>query len=373
MAKVYLAEQEVLEREVALKVMSKSLADDPSFGHRFFSEARIVSQLVHPNIVTVHDMGVHEGAYYISMEYIGGLDLKNAQSSLSIAKSVSAVRDIAKALIYASEKGVVHRDIKPENIMFHASDGRAVLTDFGIAKAVESDVSVTQTGMAIGTPHYMSPEQAKGKAVDTRSDIYSLGVVFYFLITGRVPYDGDSAVTIGIKHISDPLPQLPMGYESLQGILDLMLAKDRENRYQKAEQLIEDLDSIDMALLEHTIGISQYSDQAGDTLENGIPTEIHDFESGQSPYVAKEQGDENVSGLFETEDHVFGKRRSFLGWVFLLIFVTLGGAGGIYYTQPDFAKPWIAQADPYISQAVSELKGFLESYGLDLKLNFDTQ
>lgn len=140
MATVYLAEQEIFEREVALKVMSKSLAEDPSFGQRFMREAKIVSQLVHPNIVTVHDVGVHEGYYYLSMQVIDGLDLKQSRRSLSLRQKVTAIRDIAKALDYAGSKGYVHRDIKPENILFHTSDGRAVLTDFGIARADRKSV-----------------------------------------------------------------------------------------------------------------------------------------------------------------------------------------------------------------------------------------
>ncbi len=250
MATVYLAEQEIFEREVALKVMSRSFAEDPSFGQRFFREAKIVSRLVHPNIVTVHDVGEHDGHYYLSMEYIDGGDLKLARKRLTFRQKINAVKDIAKALQYAATKGYVHRDIKPENIMFHISDGRAVLTDFGIARAAEAEMSVTQTGVAIGTPHYMSPEQAKGLAVDGRADIYSLGVVLYLMLTGDVPYDAESAVAIGIKHITDPIPLLPMALNELQPIIDKMMAKSPDQRYQNAASLINALDDLDMPVLE---------------------------------------------------------------------------------------------------------------------------
>lgn len=249
MATVYLAEHELFRRKVALKVMSQGLADDPSFGERFMREARIVSQLVHPNIVTVYDVGVHEGIYYLSMEYIDGKDLKHVRHKLTLEQKINVILDISKALAYAGNKGYVHRDIKPENIMLYTDDSRAVLTDFGIARATEMEKSVTVTGTAIGTPHYMSPEQAKGQPVDIRSDIYGLGVVFYLLIVGYVPYDAESAVAIGIKHITDPIPELPEGLEGLQYIIDKMMAKLPQERYQNPMALVQDLRSLNIASL----------------------------------------------------------------------------------------------------------------------------
>ncbi|MDO3384063.1 protein kinase domain-containing protein [Gilvimarinus algae] len=244
MATVYLAIQESFEREVALKVMSQQLSKDPSFGERFIREARIVSRLMHPNIVTVYDVGVHNGNHYLSMEYIPGEDLKDHRYTLALDQSLQVVRDVAKALDYAGRKGYIHRDVKPENIMIHAEDGRAVLMDFGIARASDVASGMTQTGTTMGTPHYMSPEQAKGAKVDPRSDIYSLGVVLFQLICGYVPFDADSAVAVGIMHVSDPVPQLPEHLAVFQPIINRALAKKRDERYQNGGELIADLDAI---------------------------------------------------------------------------------------------------------------------------------
>jgi|GEM_PF-869714 len=261
MATVYLAEQKILERRIALKVMSRSLAQDPAFGKRFVREAKIVSQLVHPNIVNVHDVGNYKGLYYLSMQYVDGKDLKAMRGSLSVQQKLQAVRDIAKALDYAGGKGYVHRDIKPENILLDSNDNRAILTDFGIAKAVNNDIAMTQTGTAIGTPHYMSPEQAKGLEVDHRADIYSLGVVFYLLLTGALPYDAESAVAIGIKHITEPVPLLPPALSQLQHIIDKMMAKRVVERYQSASDVVFALDEIDVESLEHTIDLAKQMGQ----------------------------------------------------------------------------------------------------------------
>lgn len=238
MATVYLAIQESFQREVALKIMASSLSEDKSFSERFIQEARVVSRLVHPHIVTVYDVGIHEGHHYLSMEYVPGKELKHCLGELSGSDILRIVSEIASALDYASQKSCVHRDVKPENIMLHEESGRAVLMDFGIAKADDVGSGLTQTGMALGTPYYMSPEQARGHAVDGRADLYSLGIVFYKMLLGRVPFDGDSAVTIGIKHISEPVPRLPAKLAVFQPLLNKLLAKSVSDRYQRGAEVV---------------------------------------------------------------------------------------------------------------------------------------
>lgn len=245
MATVYLAIQKSFEREVALKVMSSALSHtDPSFGERFTRESRIVSRLVHPNIVTVFDVGEFEGHHFLSMEYIPGQDLKQRRLELTLIERINVIKEVALALDFAGKKGYVHRDVKPENIMLHEEDGRAVLMDFGIAKISDTASGMTQTGTAIGTPHYMSPEQAKGLSVDGRSDLYSLGVVLFLLLTGYVPFDAESAVSVGIKHVSEEVPQLPAHIGVFQNIIDKALAKDPEQRFQTGGELIAALSAI---------------------------------------------------------------------------------------------------------------------------------
>ncbi len=244
MATVYLAIQKSFEREVALKIMSPALSADSSFGERFIREAKIVSRLVHPNIVTVYDVGVDEGHHFLSMEFIPGKDLRDLREDMSLQGMISVLKDMGKALDFAGRKGYVHRDVKPANIMLHAESGRAVLMDFGIAKMTDINTDMTQAGSTVGTPHYMSPEQARGKPVDGRSDIYSLGVVFYWMLLGRVPYSGDSAVAVGIKHISSPVPLLPQALMVFQEMLEKTMAKKPADRFQTGQELVDALERL---------------------------------------------------------------------------------------------------------------------------------
>ncbi len=244
MARVHLAVQNKFGRLVALKVVSAEYSKDPNFRKRFVRESRINAQLSHPHIVQVYDVGVHENYLYLVMEYMRGGDLtQRLNRGMHMQELLQVIRDIARALDFAHGKGFVHRDIKPENILFR-EDGSAVLSDFGIAKVVGDGPNITRMGTVVGTPQYMSPEQAAGKELDGRSDIYSLGVVFFRMLSGDVPYRGDSAVAVGIRHLQDPIPKLPNHLSAFQTIIDKILAKKVDERYQSGEDIINDLDDV---------------------------------------------------------------------------------------------------------------------------------
>lgn len=272
MATVYLAEQTIFERDVALKVMNERFSEDPAFGKRFLREAKIVSGLSHPNIVKLYDVGKYENHYFITMEYVNGPDFKAANDQLTLAQKLSIIREVAAALAYAGGEGIVHRDIKAENILLREPAMEPVLMDFGIARAVESELSVTQTGTSLGTPHYMSPEQARGEAVDPRSDLYSLGVVLYYALTGAVPYKGDSAVSVGIKHITQPVPRLPEQLALFQEAIDKLMAKSAAHRFQTAAQFIDYLDQLELPESLQSSGTVSHADASTSDSEADMPS-----------------------------------------------------------------------------------------------------
>jgi serine/threonine-protein kinase PpkA len=242
-ATVYLAIQQGFDREVALKVMSPALAADPTFGERFIREAKIVATLSHSRIVTVYDVGESGSFYYLAMEYMPGQELKaRIANGMKTKDALVIIAKLAQALHFAHGKGYIHRDVKSENILFD-EDNQPVLTDFGIAKASNSSTQMTQTGKLIGTPEYMSPEQCRGKQLDGRSDLYSLGIILYEMLTRKVPFTGEDSVSVCIQHVTKPVPKLPARLNHLQWIIDSLLAKDPANRFQTGKELAEAIQS----------------------------------------------------------------------------------------------------------------------------------
>ncbi len=270
MALVYQAIQENFDRKVAIKVLSPAMAAEQEYAERFLIEAKTVAKLQHPHIIPVYDVGKIDAHYYIAMEYLPGNTLKHwIGAGLEEAEVLQITREVADALYYAHGKGIVHRDIKSENIMFR-EDNSAVLTDFGIASSSRSQNNLTQEGNMIGTPAYMSPEQARAKSVDNRSDIYSLGVVFYEMLSGKQPYEADDPMGVALAHITEPTPVLPEQYKKYQGLLEQMMAKEPADRFQSALGLvkaIKQLESGSVSAVAHSesVGIVANQQQLDET------------------------------------------------------------------------------------------------------------
>lgn len=244
MASVHLAVQTSLERQVALKVMSPALAADPAFTRRFLQEARTLASLAHANIVQVFDVGVTPNQlHYFSMQYLPGGDfIARVQRGMDETELKRVLIGVARALAYAHERGYVHRDVAPGNILFDSADN-PVLTDFGIALAASQSTRITSTGFSVGTSHYMSPEQARGGDLDARSDLYSLGVLAWYGLTGKPPYDGNDGFAVAYAHVFEPIPRLSENTH-WQELIDRCLAKDPKDRYANAEQVLAAIDAI---------------------------------------------------------------------------------------------------------------------------------
>ena len=223
MANVYLAHDTILNREVAVKVLRGDLADDEKFVRRFQREAISASSLIHPNIVEMYDVGEDNGNYYIVMEYINGRTLKSLikkRGALTLPEVIDIMLQLTSAIACAHDSYIIHRDIKPQNVLI-LEDGRVKITDFGIATALNSN-ELTQTNSVMGSVHYLPPEQANGSGATIKSDIYSLGILMFELLTGKIPFKGDNAVEIAIKHMKEPItrekkinPEIPQSIENV--------------------------------------------------------------------------------------------------------------------------------------------------------------
>ena len=246
MANVYLAWDTILEREVAVKILRGDLADDDKFVRRFQREANSASSLKHPNIVEMYDVGEDNGKYFIVMEYVNGKTLKSLikkRGALNLNEAVDIMLQLTSGIACAHDSYIIHRDIKPQNIMI-LEDGRVKITDFGIAMALNNN-ELTQTNSVMGSVHYLPPEQASGSGCTIKSDIYSLGILMFELFTGRVPFKGDNAVEIAIKHMKEPIPSVrninPNIPQSIENIILKACAKNPKNRYDSVYEMYNDL------------------------------------------------------------------------------------------------------------------------------------
>ena len=249
MSSVYRAFDPMLERWVAIKLMHRDISNDPDQLERFRREARAVAQLNHPHVVTVIDAGEDDGAPYIVFEYVEGETLKERirrLGRLPVSEAVAYAIEIGRALESAHANRLVHRDVKPQNVLIDR-DGRAKVTDFGIARSLEAQ-GLTATGRVLGTTDYVSPEQALGHEVTGQSDIYSLGIVLYEMLTGETPFKADTQVAVAMKHVRDPLPDVqrrrPEISAALAAVVERSTAKETQNRYPSVSQMVHDLEEV---------------------------------------------------------------------------------------------------------------------------------
>src|ERR671929_251292 len=249
MSSVYRAFDPTLERWVAMKLMHRDISHDPDQLERFRREARAVARLSHPHVVTVIDAGEDDGTPYIVFEYVEGETLKDRirrLGRLPVTEAVAYAIEIGRALSCAHSHRLVHRDVKPQNVLIDP-DGRAKVTDFGIARSLEAQ-GLTAAGRVLGTTDYVSPEQALGHQVTEQSDIYSLGICLYEMLTGEVPYRADTQVAVAMKHVRDPLPDVqrrrPEVSASLARVVERATAKETQNRYEDVGQMVHDLEEV---------------------------------------------------------------------------------------------------------------------------------
>jgi eukaryotic-like serine/threonine-protein kinase len=339
MANVYLAEDEELGRRVAIKILNDRYANDDAFIERFRREAKSAASLSHPNIVSIYDRGEAEGTYYIAMEVIEGRSLKElllARGPLPIADAVHYARQILEALRFAHRHGIIHRDIKPHNCL--VGEQGLKVTDFGIARYGPSQM--TEAGSIMGTAQYLSPEQARGAPVTASSDLYSVGIVLYEMLTGRVPFTGDSAIEIAMKHLNDwprpPSKIRPEIPEDVDHIVLRALAKAPEERYQSAEEFIEDLERVEAGL-----PLSPETSEAATALLTvapvGASTEVLSDDATRVAAVRQTtpaQRPPTYPPVYPRYEEPPPKRRRFGPWLLVLALLAAAALAGWYvYTQ----------------------------------------
>ena len=367
MANVYLAHDLILDRDVAVKVLRGDLAGDEKFVRRFQREALSASSLSHPNIVEMYDVGEDNGTYYIVMEYIDGKTLKQLikkRGALTLSECIDIMVQLTDGIDQAHESYIIHRDLKPQNIMIQDS-GEIKITDFGIAMAL-NNTQLTQTNSVMGSVHYLPPEQASGKGATVKSDIYSMGILFYELLTGNLPFRGDNAVEIAFKHIKNDIPSIresnPSIPQSIENIVLKATAKNPKNRYNSAKEMHDDLLSAlnEDRINEPRIGF-KYPEHDGEiTKEEILPT---GEEEKKKPELIEEEEETSKSSIV----------LWILSGIFIIIILALVGVFLIYPSMakvpdvviPNVTKMTVIEAEQALKKLGFEVATKIEYVGDD--------
>jgi eukaryotic-like serine/threonine-protein kinase len=373
MADVFLAEDQQLGRKVALKLLHRRFAEDPGFVERFRREAQAAAGLQHPNVVSVYDRGAYDDTYYIAMEYLPGRTLKQLirdEAPIEPIRAIEITIQILKAARFAHRRGVIHRDLKPHNVIIDDAD-HAKVTDFGIARAGASDM--TETGSIMGTAQYLSPEQAQGHAVSASSDLYSIGVVLYELLTGRVPFDADAAVTIALKHVSEAPPSVrsvnPNVPEVLEQVVMWALNKNAADRPTDSDDFVAALEAAKAAIQaggggQRTASIAALTVAAADF--GSEPVRSPPFVAAIPPRADAWPAD--GAGAEQTEPPgppPEDRRRPVWPWVVALLVLLLAGGGAAAYLLTRPAKVFVPRV---VLEQESTARAQLQNLGFNVNV-----
>ena len=378
MANVYLGQDTILDRKVAIKILRGDLANDEKFIRRFQREALSASSLSHPNIVEMYDVGEDNGNYYIVMEYIEGKTVKQLlkkRGKLTVSEAVDIMLQLTEGMSEAHDSYIIHRDIKPQNIMIR-EDGTIKITDFGIAMALNS-TQLTQTNSVMGSVHYLPPEQASGKGCTIKSDIYSMGILFYELLTGNLPFKGDNAVEIALKHLKEPIPsvrkQNPSVPQSIENIIIKATAKNPKNRYNDVKEMNRDLRiCLDPDVMNQAKYTYKYPEHETDEKEV-VPTlknKNRDKEREKRREEEKEEPEVAVEIDEPTEEQKLSKSKIVI-WVLLVTLVLLIGILALIFVPAFFGKSKEVTIPDVSGLTVEDAMEVLQNAGLNVNDNIE--
>ena len=374
MANVYLGYDTILDRNVAIKVLRGDLSNDEKFVRRFQREALSASSLAHPNIVEVYDVGEDNGLYYIVMEYIEGKTLKQLlkkRGTLTLSEAIDIMLQLTDGMAHAHDSYIIHRDLKPQNIMIK-DDGQIKITDFGIAMALNS-TQLTQTNSVMGSVHYLPPEQASGKGCTIKSDIYSMGIIFYELLSGSLPFRGDNAVEIALKHMRDPLPSLreenPAIPQSIENIIRKATAKNPKNRYEDARSIHEDLlTALDDDRMDEPVYQYKYPEHETDNTKR-----IKKLENIEDKKEAEEDKTDEVAKKIDEED-LEEKKSNRVIIILAIVFGVLALALiTVFFIVPAFSNEKPVTIPECEGEKVSTCEKKLQALGLEVNTKIKTE
>lgn len=379
MANVYLGYDTILDRNVAIKVLRGDLSNDEKFVRRFQREALSASSLAHPNIVEMYDVGEDNGLYYIVMEYIEGKTLKQLlkkRGTLTLSEAIDIMLQLTDGMAHAHDSYIIHRDLKPQNIMIK-DDGQIKITDFGIAMALNS-TQLTQTNSVMGSVHYLPPEQASGKGCTIKSDIYSMGIIFYELLSGSLPFRGDNAVEIALKHMRDPLPSLreenPAIPQSIENIIRKATAKNPKNRYDDARSMHEDLlTALDDDRMDEPVYQYKYPEHETENTKRIKKQEVSKKDEEDNNDDIEENTEKVATKVEDSEDFVEKKSNIIiiiLSVVFGLLLLVLVV---IFFIVPAFSNEKPVTVPTCEGEKISVCEKKLQALGLEVDTKIKTE